>query len=259
MSSAPALVSGYLDPVYTDARWDQDWVFMAEATGDTVDTAWTGCTASLALVPTATARRDVDSFELTSGAGEITIWASEGRVGVRGADCSAFAAGEYGWELRRIDGDGIATAVAVGLVQIVAGLSDPPLTGSLVRPGAAKGTITVRPAPVATVATAVGPKGERGDPGLQAQRVDATFQAEAGWTYLLDATGGGFTATLPAAPAEGDTIIFRDATGDCETDPVSIDPGDGTINGVATPFSFNVGGGAAVFSFTSGDWTWWRA
>lgn len=259
MSSAPALVSGYLDPVYTDARWDQDWVFMAEATGDTVDTNWTGCSAALALAPTTAARRDVDSFELTSGAGEITIWASEGRVGVRVEDCSTYAAGEYAWELRRIDGDGIATAVAVGLVQIVAGLSDPPLTGVLARPGAAKGTITVRPAPVATVATAVGPKGDRGIDGMSFASKSASFSAVSGWTYALNSAAGGFTATLPVAPAEGDLIAFRDATGDCETNAVLIDPGAKTIGGAAGTFSFNVGGGSALFGYFGGGWIWWRA
>ena len=163
--TSPALVSGYLDPVYTDAAWEQDFIFMAAASGDEIDPSWAGCGAALALAPTSSMRRDVDSFELTSAAGDLVLWTDEARVGIRVTDCSGYTPGEYGWELRRIDGDGIATAVAVGLVQIVAGLSDPPLTGSLVRPGAAKGTITVRPAPVATVATAVGPKGERGTRG----------------------------------------------------------------------------------------------
>lgn len=258
MSSAPAFVSGYLDPVYTDARWDQDWVFMAEATGDEVDTGWTGCTASLALVPTSAGRRDVDSFELTSGAGELTIWADEGRVGVRVEDCSAYAPGEYAWELRRVDGEGVATAMAVGVLQIVAGLSDPPLTGILVRPGASKGTIIVRPAPAATTASAVGPKGERGDSGLGGEVKDSGFTAVAGHTYLFDTTGGAFTATLPASPSEGDTVVFRDGAGNCDSANVTIARNGQTIGGAASNFSFDVAWGACLFTFTGATWAYWR-
>jgi len=252
--TSPALVSGYLDPVYTDAAWEQDFIFMAAASGDEIDPSWAGCGAALALAPTSSMRRDVDSFELTSAAGDLVLWTDEARVGIRVTDCSGYTPGEYGWEMRQLRGDGSAVAVAVGKVVIAAGLSDPPTSAILPLPGASKGTIVVRPAS-GGAATGVGPKGS---PASQAESKADDFTAVADRTYLLDASGGAFTATLPATPATGDAINFEDATGDCDVNVVTIARNGQTIGGEVANFSFNVAWGACRFTFSGETWLYRR-
>lgn len=252
--TSPALVPGYLDPVYTDAAWEQDFVFMAAATGDVVDPSWVGCAATLALVPTTALRRDVDSFQLTSADGDLIVWGDEARVGVRLVDCSTLSLGEYGFELRKIESGGGLVAVAVGKVMITAGLSDPPLSGPLPIPGASKGTIVVRPASGGS-ATGVGPKGSAAS---QAVAVSASFTGIADRIYLLDASGGSFTATLPAGPSQGDAVDFEDATGDCGDHPVAIARNGATIAGEAADFSFNMAWGACRFTWSGSTWLYRR-
>ena len=52
----------------------------------------------------------------------------------------------------------------------------------------------------------------------------AHFNAEANGQYNCDTSAGGFTATLPASPSEGDRFSFSDYVGTWATDPLLIDP-----------------------------------
>lgn len=52
----------------------------------------------------------------------------------------------------------------------------------------------------------------------------ANFAAAAGGRYACDTTGAGFTATLPASPAEGDEISFDDHAGTWGANALAIDP-----------------------------------
>jgi len=61
----------------------------------------------------------------------------------------------------------------------------------------------------------------------------ADFNAGSGRTYFVDTSGGVVTATLPAAPTQGDEARFIDVTGDFAVNNLTVDPGSEKIQGVA--------------------------
>lgn len=106
-----------LDPARTDADWADDLTFYRSAEADPED--WTGCQASLALVP----RFGTSSFLLTSEVGGgLEILANGVGIRVAAAAMSDLVPETYDFELRKLDGTAVET-VLVGSVSIEQGLS----------------------------------------------------------------------------------------------------------------------------------------
>ena len=109
-----------LDPARTDADWVTDLTFFIDSEATPED--WSGCSASLALVPRSVVQRS-DSFLLTSDVGGGLVMLANG-VGIRVDDAvmATIAPTKYDFELRKHDGEAIE-AVLVGSVSIEQGLA----------------------------------------------------------------------------------------------------------------------------------------
>lgn len=88
----------------------------------------------------------------------------------------------------------------------------------------------------------------------------ASFAAVAGGRYACDTTSAGFTATLPASPAEGDEVWFDDFAGTWGTNALSIDPGsadfelvDGDTSAASDPMTCDAAA-RFVLKFTDDKW-----
>ena len=90
----------------------------------------------------------------------------------------------------------------------------------------------------------------------QFQSKTANFNAGSGATYFVDTSGGAVTATLPAAPTQGDEARFVDVTGDFATYNLTVDPDGGKINGLATILTVNTSraGFALVYYNATQGW-----
>lgn len=73
-------------------------------------------------------------------------------------------------------------------------------------------------------------------------------------TYDVDTSGGAFTLTLPASPAQGMIIRFRDLTGTWDTKPLTLARNGNTILGSATDLVCNVAGEDFEIWFNGSDW-----
>lgn len=72
----------------------------------------------------------------------------------------------------------------------------------------------------------------------------------------MDSAGGPFTLKLPAAPAEGDSVIFLDSVSQCQTNNVTIDRNGNNILGTADDFLFNLDNPRIEFNFKDSTYGW---
>lgn len=91
--------------------------------------------------------------------------------------------------------------------------------------------------------------------------VTANYTAAVGDRIVADTSGGTFTVTLPASPAEGDQVWIRDG-GNTATaqgwrvNPLTINPNGSTVRGDAdATTSLNIKGVRVTFIYHSGSWS----
>jgi hypothetical protein len=89
-----------------------------------------------------------------------------------------------------------------------------------------------------------GDTGVTGDTGtggfLYTTLATALNPAVKGWRYMCNTSGGPFTITLPAAPAEGDTISIFDSAGTFQTNNLTIARNGKNIDGLAEDLVLDV-------------------
>lgn len=89
-------------------------------------------------------------------------------------------------------------------------------------------------------AGATGSTGAAGASGIvQWERKAADFNAAAGHKYLVDTTGGAVVGTLPASPADGDEIQFKNSA-TLAILSFTLNRNGKTINGVASNLAFTI-------------------
>lgn len=72
--------------------------------------------------------------------------------------------------------------------------------------------------------------------------------------YLLDTSGGSFTATLPADPETGAVFTLVDARSTWAANPVTVARNGQTIAGLAENLTLDVDGAELTLLFAGGDW-----
>lgn len=82
----------------------------------------------------------------------------------------------------------------------------------------------------------------------------ADFAAVAGKRYAVDTTAGPITATLPAAPTQGDQIAFKDTTGECATHPLTVALNGKSLEGSATNPVLNSAYAGIAIEFNGSQW-----
>lgn len=72
----------------------------------------------------------------------------------------------------------------------------------------------------------------------------------------LDPTGGSFTQLVPTTATEGDQIQFKDVSGVIATNPVFLDPGSNTIDGIGTgsPLELSRNYQCVTLMYTGSHW-----
>ena len=94
--------------------------------------------------------------------------------------------------------------------------------------------------------------------GLATTAVKTTaYSAVVNDMVRVNSSGGAFTVTLPAAPADGDKIGFNDIANVCATNPVLIAAaGSKTVEGDATGMNLDLNGAYAVLMYNSSTANW---
>jgi hypothetical protein len=73
----------------------------------------------------------------------------------------------------------------------------------------------------------------------------------------VNSTGGAFTVTLPAAPADGDKVGLQDVSNACAANPVLLAAAGGkTVEGDATGLSVNVNGAHVELMYNATGTNW---
>jgi hypothetical protein len=67
-------------------------------------------------------------------------------------------------------------------------------------------------------------------------------------------SGAATTANLPSTPATGLTFVVQDCKGDAATNPITITPASGNIDGAST-LVLNVNRQAVAITYTGSEWT----
>jgi hypothetical protein len=114
---------------------------------------------------------------------------------------------------------------------ILTGTADPSVTGV----AASVGSLYLKADGVSYKKTGAGdtdwqPYSEIEGGGLLWSTISGTATTEVSRGYILDASGGAFTVTMPAAPEEGDVVGFA-GLGDIETNNVTVDLNGLNMNG----------------------------
>ena len=78
----------------------------------------------------------------------------------------------------------------------------------------------------------------------------------AGDRIFANATSGGFTLTLPAAPAEGDTIQIIDVAGICATNNITIDRNGEKIQNLSENLVMNLNNAALTMIYSGSTFGW---
>lgn len=165
-------------------------------------------------------------------------------------DATAYTAADVLAKLLTVDGTG--SGVDADLLDGVEGASyarnlNAALTGTPTAPTAAADTNTTQ---IATTAFVVNQNGSQSPK-------TASFTAIAnGQTYLIDTTAGGFTMTLPASPAVGDTVRFVDVAGQLSTNTLVIGRNGELLGGIAEDADVTRDRSFATFRFVGGSEGW---
>lgn len=87
-------------------------------------------------------------------------------------------------------------------------------------------------------------------------RITGTTTLESNNAYMLDSTGGAFTATLPASPADGDRVAFVDVATSAGDNNVTIARNGNNIQGAAEDLVLDVDDVSLILVFNSNDSDW---
>ena len=89
------------------------------------------------------------------------------------------------------------------------------------------------------------------------QAVQTTgFTAVAGNGYACNTSGGTFTATLPASPSVGDTVVFKDYGDDFGTEALTIGRNGENIQGAASDSSVATDRAAVTLTYVDATKGW---
>jgi hypothetical protein len=84
----------------------------------------------------------------------------------------------------------------------------------------------------------------------------AAYTAVKGDLVRCNTSGGAFTVTLPAAPADGDLIGIIDISNTAATSNITIAPNGKTVEGDATSLIINLNGACVVLTYNSAATNW---
>ena len=84
----------------------------------------------------------------------------------------------------------------------------------------------------------------------------SNFNAEAGVGYLVDTSGGAITATLPASPAGGDSIAFKDYKPSFGTNALTIARNGNKIQGLTKNSSISTDRASVVMVYVDSTEGW---
>jgi hypothetical protein len=98
-----------------------------------------------------------------------------------------------------------------------------------------------------------GPTGPTGTGGVTFSRKTANYTASAGEGVIADTSGGTWTLTLPATPAEGDVVVVADGD-DWGTTNLTVARNGSTIEGVADNLTLDIGGVSVTFIYDGSTW-----
>ncbi len=71
---------------------------------------------------------------------------------------------------------------------------------------------------------------------------------------FADTSGGAFTITLPATPEVGDLVTIHDATGDFDTNNLTVARNGETIMGLAEDMTIKTTNATAKLMYSGADW-----
>jgi hypothetical protein len=86
--------------------------------------------------------------------------------------------------------------------------------------------------------------------------VITTYTASAGERIFANATAGGFTITLPASPADGDTIQIIDVAGIFGTNNVNLARNGLRIQNLAEDLLLNLNNAAVTMIYSGATFGW---
>jgi hypothetical protein len=86
--------------------------------------------------------------------------------------------------------------------------------------------------------------------------ITTTYTASAGERIFANATAGGFTLTLPPAPADGDTIQIIDVAGIFGTNNVTLARNGVKIQNLAEDLILNLNNAAVTMIYSGAAFGW---
>lgn len=95
-----------------------------------------------------------------------------------------------------------------------------------------------------------------GGGGLEWGVISSNANAEDGKGYLIDASSGNVTLTLPVTPSEGDTVGVSDYTKSATTNTITIARNGSTIEGSATDLVVDIDGAGFTLVYTDATEGW---
>ena len=151
----------------------------------------------------------------------------------------------------------VADPTTTPAITIIAGAITPTTVNGLTITASALGVLTIAAAKTFTVNNTLTLDGNDGTTiNFAGQVKTANFNALAGSLYQVDTTSGELTATLPAAPAIGDTIELQDAAEMFGTNHLIILRNGNKINSVADDFADNISGDKLTATYISSTIGW---
>ena len=155
--------------------------------------------------------------------------------------------------------DGVTSAIQTQLDAKIESVAWGDVTGKPAQvsgPEITAGTETAirQMSPADIVAFAQQHGGGGGSGGLSFSTVTGATTATAGSGYLADTSAGAFTITLPASPAAGARVVVADATGDWQTNNVTLGRNGNTIEGATEDLVLDVSDLIVTMLYTGSDW-----
>lgn len=95
-----------------------------------------------------------------------------------------------------------------------------------------------------------------GTAGVVNRTLTASANINSGERIFANATAGGFTLTLPAAPADGDTIQIIDVAGIFSTNNVTIARNGLKIQNLAEDLTLNLNNAAITMIYSGSTFGW---